>query len=78
MLHSVIHLTCFAPVLQVVMQDPVLCADGITYERAAIKAWLDGNVTSPVTSALLSNKELIPNYTLRSILATMVRPQSTV
>ena len=52
---------------QEVMVDPVLCADGHSYERAAIAAWLEAHGTSPLTGARAS-RDLTPNFTLRSVL----------
>ncbi|GAB4825903.1 U-box domain-containing protein 52 [Ancistrocladus abbreviatus] len=52
------------PILKDVMEDPCVAADGYTYERKAIEMWLRGNDTSPTTNFPLSNKNLIPNYTL--------------
>jgi hypothetical protein len=37
------------------MKDPVLAADGYTYERTAIETWLSSHDTSPVTNAMLPN-----------------------
>ena len=50
------------------MKDPVLCADGITYERAAITAWLENHNTSPKTNLKLPNKRLTPNIALRAVI----------
>jgi Leucine-rich repeat (LRR) protein len=44
-------LTC--PITLHIMQDPVKCSDGKTYERAAIEAWFCQNGTSPGTRAPL-------------------------
>jgi hypothetical protein len=45
--------------------DPVVAADGFTYERASIERWFsDGKRTSPHTGAVLPNKILIPNRDL--------------
>ena len=41
-------------------------ADGHSYERAAITDWLRDNDTSPKTGAVLPNKTLIANHTLRA------------
>ena len=54
--------------------DPVLCADGHSYERAAITAWLKMHGTSPVTGAPVVERNLTPNFTMRSVLRTM-QPQ---
>ena len=35
--------------VQVAMMDPVIAADGHTYERSAIQHWLQGSSLSPVT-----------------------------
>ena len=48
-----------------VMQDPVITADGHTYERAAIAHWLESRVTSPKTGLPLANTTLIPNIDLK-------------
>jgi len=54
---------------QELMTDPVIAADGFSYERAAIQDWLDkGKRTSPKTGALLSHDQLLPNLSLRSLI----------
>ena len=47
------------------MREPVIAADGHTYERASIAAWLAKNNTSPNTGAALRHKELTPNHSTR-------------
>ena len=52
-----------------VMQDPVIAADGYTYERSAIQEWFslsDGR--SPKTGLPLVNKNLIPNHALKTMI----------
>ncbi|XVE70638.1 hypothetical protein DITRI_Ditri10aG0087400 [Diplodiscus trichospermus] len=56
----------FCPILQEVMDDPHIAADGFTYEHRAIKAWLDRHNVSPVTKHKLQHSILTPNHTLRS------------
>lgn len=46
------------------MRDPVVAADGHTYERFAIARWLTDSNKSPLTGAILSHKDLVPNYML--------------
>ncbi|KAJ6343011.1 hypothetical protein OIU78_010852 [Salix suchowensis] len=58
------HLIC--PILQDLMNDPCVAADGYTYERKAIQKWLEKNDTSPMTNLPLPNKNLLPSYTLLS------------
>ena len=51
-----------------IMEDPVICADGHTYERAAIARWLQNHNTSPNTNAVLEHRNLVPNIALRQII----------
>ncbi len=56
---------------QAVMADPVLAADGHTYERAAIAAYLEAHAgMSPVAGAHIG-RELIPNFALRNTIVAM-------
>lgn len=48
------------------MDNPHIAADGFTYEREAIVAWLDRHDVSPVTKQRLQHKMLTPNHVLRS------------
>lgn len=56
----------YCPILQEVMDDPHVAADGYTYEYSNIKTWLENNNTSPMTNLPLNHKYLIPNHSLRS------------
>ena len=47
--------------------DPVITADGQTYEREPIERWLSGHNTSPATGEVLANKDLIPSYKVKEI-----------
>jgi hypothetical protein len=58
----------FCPISQEPMRDPVVAADGHTYERAAIARWLQTSDKSPLTGGILAHKELVPNYMLLSSL----------
>ena len=53
------------PITEQMMADPVICADGITYERQAISIWLESRDISPVTGYPLHHKNLTPNDHLR-------------
>ncbi len=53
---------------QVLMKDPVIAADGHTYERAAMQSWLAIHQTSPVTGAALSHAKLVPNVIIRGVI----------
>ena len=47
------------------MSDPVILADGYSYERDAIVHWLRVRERSPITGATLSHAFLLPNHNLR-------------
>ncbi|KAL9276022.1 U-box domain-containing protein [Drosera capensis] len=52
------------------MTDPVIVASGQTYERAYIRKWLDlGLIVCPKTRQTLSHTNLIPNYTVKALIA---------
>ncbi|CAI5990755.1 unnamed protein product [Closterium sp. NIES-64] len=57
-----------SPPLQMRMTDPVVAADGFTYERKSIEEWLKTNDTSPSTYEPLPHKYLTPNHSLRMLL----------
>ena len=51
------------------MRDPVVAADGLSYERRFIEKWLrDGNRSSPVTREPLRFPHLYPNQHLRTLI----------
>ncbi|GLJ44009.1 hypothetical protein SUGI_0917420 [Cryptomeria japonica] len=54
------------PILQEVMEDPYIAADGVTYEYKAIKAWLDKHKSPPMGNPKLPQKKLVRNQSLRS------------
>ncbi|GAB4860165.1 hypothetical protein Ancab_011643 [Ancistrocladus abbreviatus] len=54
------------PILQEIMHNPVVAADGFTYEAEALQGWLqNGRETSPMTNLRLDHLQLTPNHTLR-------------
>ncbi|KAF8030877.1 hypothetical protein BT93_D0157 [Corymbia citriodora subsp. variegata] len=55
------------PILQEIMHDPQIAADGFTYEGEALCEWLEsGHDTSPMTNLKLRHLHLTPNHVLRS------------
>lgn len=54
------------PISFEIMRDPVICADGHSYERENIERWLRINPCSPKTNLPLPNTILIPNHNLRA------------
>ncbi|XP_011042691.1 PREDICTED: U-box domain-containing protein 33-like [Populus euphratica] len=54
------------PILQEIMHDPQVAADGFSYEGEALREWLaNGRETSPMTNLRLSHLLLTPNHALR-------------
>mmetsp|Transcript_13660 Transcript_13660/g.31755 ORF Transcript_13660/g.31755 Transcript_13660/m.31755 type:complete len:97 (+) Transcript_13660:209-499(+) len=54
------------------MADPVMAADGYTYERSAIEGYLkktksDGDLFSPVTGKLMTHRRLAPNKVVQAV-----------
>ncbi|KAL5207665.1 hypothetical protein ABZP36_032100 [Zizania latifolia] len=58
------------PISLDVMRSPVSLCTGVTYDRASIQRWLDsGNTTCPATMLELPSTDLVPNLTLRRLIA---------
>ena len=53
------------PITHDLMEDPVQCSDGRTYDRSAITRWLQNHDTSPMTNLPLETRALIPNLALK-------------
>ncbi|EEF37452.1 ubiquitin-protein ligase, putative [Ricinus communis] len=52
------------------MTDPVIVGSGQTYERAFIKNWIElGLTVCPKTRQTLAHTNLIPNYTVKALIA---------
>lgn len=60
------------PITHDVMMDPVVSADGYTYERAAIARWFETSRKSPVTGQILPHTDLVPNHSVRTLLKTLI------
>lgn len=59
----------FCPITHELMKDPVIAADGFTYERSAIAEWLQsGRDTSPMTNHRLPHMQLTANLVLRILI----------
>eukprot|EP01053_Blabericola_migrator_P001206 Blabericola_migrator_1__1205@NODE_1309_length_4841_cov_86_500628_g881_i0_p4_GENE_NODE_1309_length_4841_cov_86_500628_g881_i0NODE_1309_length_4841_cov_86_500628_g881_i0_p4_ORF_typecomplete_len273_score10_81Ubox/PF04564_15/1_4e19zfNse/PF11789_8/8_7e06_NODE_1309_length_4841_cov_86_500628_g881_i039014719 len=66
--HPGIRFDC--PITKEVMTNPVVAADGFTYEAHAIIAWLNmsSHLCSPMTGRPLPSAHLMPNRTLRAMI----------
>ena len=56
------------PISHEIMEDPVLCSDGHTYERTKIEEW-----PSPLINLALETKDLIPNRSVRDLIRIHVQ-----
>ena len=61
-----INLEC--PISLTRMVDPVVAADGHTYDRVSIEEWFQRSDTSPMTNVRLVNKNLVPNLLVRGMI----------
>ena len=59
------------PLTLEIMRDPVVAADGITYERVAITNWLLTHDVSPVTNLSIQSTNLIPNIHFKNIISNL-------
>ena len=66
------------PITLTLMRQPVMAADGFTYEFEDIKKWLEKHDTSPATGGRLESKRLIINHAVRKMIAGMVAEQIRV
>ncbi len=62
------------PITNYVMKDPVMAADGITYERRAIELWLQSRDYN-IFGNPLKNKILNPNVELKATIANFAATQ---
>ncbi|KAJ4803020.1 U-box domain-containing protein kinase family protein [Rhynchospora pubera] len=75
--HAPSYFIC--PIVQEIMKEPHMAADGYTYEFTAIKGWFDGgHNTSPMTNLPLTNLDLIPNHPLRSTIQDWLQKHQKV
>jgi U-box domain len=59
------------PIGHQLMTDPVICADGYSYERYNIESWMVDNDKSPVTDMLLHDKELVSDQPLIKLISAI-------
>lgn len=56
------------PVKMEVFKNPMLTADGQSYEHKVIRKWLTKKEISPLTNKKLPNKNLTPNWALKRVI----------
>ena len=54
--------------LQEMLVDPVIAADGHTYDRAALQKWLQHSSLSPKLGCALPHNLYVPNMALKQII----------
>ena len=60
------------PISQDIMLNPVVAADGHTYDREQIELWLKNHTTSPMTGAELEHKNTLPSITVRGMVQDFI------
>eukprot|EP00903_Cladosiphon_okamuranus_P019148 g17614.t2 len=60
------------PITRELMRDPVIAADGHTYDREAIEMWLRNHDTSPKTGQPMERLSLVPNLNLRRLIKDLL------
>ena len=60
------------PITQRVMLNPVVAADGHTYEKEAILRWLMSKDKSPLTGKKLNDQSLRRNHNIRALVTSFV------
>lgn len=58
------------PISLDIMKEPVVCADGNTYEKSEIEKWFEKHDTSPKTLKKLADKNFLPNCAIKSAIDT--------
>ena len=61
------------PISLVIMKDPVITSDGVTYERKSIEDWVEREGTHPVTGAKISLDDLIPNLLAKKLISGLCK-----
>jgi len=56
------------PITGELFWEPVIAADGQTYEKLAIESWLTSSDVSPLLDTKLENKDVIPNLVLKKLI----------
>lgn len=62
---------CVCPITHQLMNDPVMAADGHSYERDAIERWFSAHRTSPSTNLPLNRHEVIPNILASNVVRAL-------
>ena len=66
------------PITQDIMKDPVILADGHSYERKAITDWLSRSNRSPLTNEVISTSIMIDNRALKAAIETYAAQMDSI
>ena len=58
--------------LQMLMNEPVIAADGYTYERAALQKWLQHSIMSPVIGKRMEHSSFLPKSAIKNTIHSAV------
>eukprot|EP00898_Chlorokybus_atmophyticus_P003753 jgi/Chlat1/4379/Chrsp29S04519 len=61
----------FCPITSQIMTDPVVAADGYSYEKVAIEQWFVQNEVSPMTGERMPHKQLTINTNLQRAISQL-------
>ena len=75
---AAVELELVCPITAEVFDDPVVAADGFTYERAAIERWLRQKQASPMTNLPLLTAAVHTNHTVRKLLSQRAEAEKAV
>lgn len=64
------------PISYDIMEEPVMTADGHSYDRKAIERWLQSNNTSPITNEQLTHKKLVTNWGLKKTIESFITEEN--
>lgn len=60
------------PITYELLREPVVLADGHTYEKISIEKWLKSHKTSPLTLEILPYNTLTPNINLKKLIQDLI------
>ncbi len=62
----------YCPITRMPMCDPVICADGFSYERKDLQKWMKKKQISPMTGEPLKHSLIAPNHSLRNTISEIL------
>ncbi|CAM9699156.1 unnamed protein product [Choristocarpus tenellus] len=60
------------PITRELMREPVIAADGHTYDKEAIEMWLRHHDTSPKTGQPMDHLFVVPNHNLKRLIKDLI------